>query len=218
VRIHISLSPNTEILPFDYQHYLTGTFHKWIGENNIHDEISLYSIGWLDAGAPVKNGINFPKGAAWFISFWDDELMRRTMSGAIKDPDAFCGMKVTEIKIQETPEFTGRTRFAVSGPILIRKYDKNPNGDHLLYDNPEAGHYLTETMKRKLIKAGLNHECTIRFDTSYSRAKTKLVKINNISNRASICPVIVEGDPEAVKFAWNVGVGHCTGSAFGALR
>jgi hypothetical protein len=28
------------------------------------------------------------------------------------------------------------------------EYDKNPNGDHLLYDNPEAGHYLTETMKR----------------------------------------------------------------------
>jgi CRISPR/Cas system endoribonuclease Cas6 (RAMP superfamily) len=30
--------------------------------------------------------------------------------------------------------------------------------------------------------------------------------------------VVVEGTPEAVRFAWTVGVGELTGSGFGALQ
>lgn len=218
MRIHFSLTPNSQVVPFDYQHYLIGTFHKWIGKNNIHDDISLYSISWLDGGEITDGGYNFPKGARWFISFWDEQLAKLAISGAMNDPDTFCGMVVSQVQIQETPEFIGRTRFSVSSPVLIRKYETNPKGDHLLFNNPETELYLTETLKKKLKKANLNYECSVKFDTTYSRAKTKLVNINNIKNRASLCPVIVEGDAEAVKFAWNVGIGHCTGSTFGALR
>jgi len=57
----------------------------------------------------------------------------------------------------------------------------------------------------------------VSFDKNYLNPKTKLVNIKNIKNRANFCPIIIEGDPEAIKFAWNVGVGHSTGSCFGAL-
>lgn len=42
MRIHISTTKNTSLVPFDYQQKLVGTIHKWIGHNSIHDSISLY--------------------------------------------------------------------------------------------------------------------------------------------------------------------------------
>ena len=217
MRIHLSLTPNEKTVPFDYQHYLVSTFHNWIGKNIIHDEISLYSISWLQGGNMVKKGFEFPGGAEWFISFWDQELCKKVIGSIIEFPSAFCGMSVSEIQMHETPAFSTKERFIVSSPVLIRKYDENKKAEHLIYSNSESDYYLTETLKSKLKAVGLNYEVNIKFDRNYEKAKTKMVNLSGIHNRASFCPVIIEGDPEAIKFAWNVGVGHSTGCGFGAL-
>lgn len=217
MRLHFNLTPNTEIVPFDYQHYLIGTFHKWMGWNVIHDEISLYSLSWLQGGNMVKNGFDFSNGASWFISFWDEAIGKQLIFNALKEQNVCCGMMVKEIQIQNTPNFSCKERFKVSSPIFIRKYDENKKAIHLTFKDKDANLYLTETLNTKLKVANLNYSIKVKFDTNYSNAKTKLVKIKNISNRANFCPVEIEGDSEAVKFAWNVGIGHSTGSGFGAL-
>ncbi|HKJ32466.1 MAG TPA: CRISPR-associated endoribonuclease Cas6, partial [Balneolales bacterium] len=84
----------------------------------------------------------------------------------------------------------------------------------------EADAALTRVLRKKLEKAGYetkDREVMVGFDRSYPKAKTKLVDIKGIKMKASMCPVIVQGTPEAVQFAWNVGVGELTGSGFGAL-
>jgi CRISPR-associated endoribonuclease Cas6 len=69
------------------------------------------------------------------------------------------------------------------------------------------------------MKAGLqDNTLDIRFDTSYSGAKTKLISYGKIKNRVSVCPIIIKGTPETKAFAWNVGVGNSTGIGFGALK
>ncbi len=217
MRLHFNLTSNTETVPFDYQHFLIGTFHKWMGWNKIHDEISLYSLSWLQGGKMVNDGFSFPNGAKWFISFWDEEVGKQLIMSAMKEPDVCCGMKVKEIQIQENPNFSGREKFITASPILIRKYDENRNAKHLTTKDEEADYLLTETLKKKLKTANQNYDVKVSFDKNYFNPKTKLVKINGIENRANFCPVIIEGDPEAVKFAWNVGIGHSTGCGFGAL-
>jgi hypothetical protein len=47
MRIKLLLTPNIPIVPFSYQHHITGAFHRWLGENQLHDGTSLYSLGWL---------------------------------------------------------------------------------------------------------------------------------------------------------------------------
>ncbi|MEW6005837.1 MAG: CRISPR-associated endoribonuclease Cas6 [Stygiobacter sp.] len=217
MRLHFNLMPNTKIVPFDYQHYLIGTFHKWMGWNEIHDEISLYSLSWLQGGKMTKDGFDFPNGARWFISFWDEEIGKQLIMSAMKEPDVCCGMKVKDIQIQENPNFSNKEKFIAASPIFIRKYDENRKAKHLTYKDEEANFYLTETLKKKLKTANLDYEVKVSFDKNYMYPKTKLVKINGIENRANFCPVIIEGNPEAVKFAWNVGVGHSTGCGFGAM-
>ncbi len=103
------------------------------------------------------------------------------------------------------------------GPIFIRKYDENKKAVHLTYKSEKVDDYLNETLKRKLEKAELKLKLNVSFDKNYHSPKTKLVRINGINNRASFCPVILDGEPEAIQFAWNVGIGHSTGSGFGAL-
>ena len=217
MRLHFLLSPSKQIVPFDYQHFLIGTFHKWMGWNTIHDEISLYSLSWLQGGKMVKNGFDFINGAKWFVSSWDEEIGKQLIINAMKNPEVCCGMYVREIQIQDTPEFGSKERFVASSPIFIRKYDENRKAIHLTYKDNDADKYLSETMNKKIKTAGMNYEVKVSFDKNYYAPKTKLVKINDVENRASFCPVIIEGEPEAVKFAWNVGVGHSTGCGFGAL-
>lgn len=48
MRLNLRLTPNEEPVPFDHVHNLTGAIHKWLGKNDLHDKISLYSFGWLN--------------------------------------------------------------------------------------------------------------------------------------------------------------------------
>jgi CRISPR-associated endoribonuclease Cas6 len=217
MRLHFNLTPNIQTVPFDYQHFLIGAFHKWMGWNQLHDEISLYSLSWLQGGKMTKDGFDFPNGAKWFISYWDEEIGKQLITNATKEPDVCCGMVVNEIQMQDTPLFGSRERFITSSPVFIRKYDENKKATHLTYKDEEADIYLTETLKKKLKTAKMDYDVKVSFDKTYFKPKTKLVTINGIQSKANFCPLIIEGDPEAVRFAWNVGIGHSTGSGFGAI-
>jgi hypothetical protein len=66
MRLHFTLTPNQQPLPFAYQHFLIGAFHKWLGHNLLHDDISLYSLSWLQDGTMRNGALNFPRAARWF--------------------------------------------------------------------------------------------------------------------------------------------------------
>lgn len=226
MRLHFALCPNTQTVPFDYQHFLTGAFHKWLGDNALHDGISLYSLSWLHGGVTRRNGqriaggLDFPNGARWFISAHDETLLQRVADGALRAGEVCCGMSVTEIRTQRTPDFGPRFNFKAGSPILARSKEAQGRVIHYLFSDEAADEVLTQTLRHKMDAAGLDEShqsATVKFDRDYRGAKTKLVTIKGIGNRASVCPVIVEGTPEAVSFAWNVGVGHLTGNGFGSL-
>jgi len=221
MRLHFTLSPNQQPVPFAYQHYLTGALHKWLGRgNDLHDALSLYSLSWLNGSLLRRDALEFPRGARWFISFHDESLADAIVTNALADPEVCCQMRVTRIEQQATPQFGSRHTFKVGSPILARSKEIDGKVKHYIFSDPEADATLTATLRHKLDRAGLgapHNEVVVKFDKTYRNPKTKLGTIKDIHNRASICPVIVEGTPEAVQFAWNVGIGHGTGSGFGCL-
>lgn len=222
MRLRLTLTPNQQPVNFNYQHFLTGAFHNWLGKNELHDRISLYSLSWLDGGMRVNNHLEFPKGARWFISSYDDEILRKIEDGILTDPQVCCGMTVIKIEQQHTPDFGKRYIFKVGSPILAKgKADENGKVTHHIFSDPKADEILTTTLRHKMDVAGLDEPhktVTVCFDRDYERPKTKLVTINSIEHKTSVCPVIVEGTSEAVQFAWNVGIGNLTGSCLGSLR
>jgi CRISPR-associated endoribonuclease Cas6 len=69
----------------------------------------------------------------------------------------------------------------------------------------------------ELAKQGLTTDVHVAFDHTYHNPIIKMVKYRDINIKGTLCPVIVEGDPRAVQFAWEVGVGNSTGIGFGAI-
>ena len=220
-RLHLRLSPNTEPVPFDHLPRLTGALHKWLGENDLHDGLSLYSFGWLSGGKRRGNFLQFAGGAGWNVSFLSDTEADRLRQGIRRDPLVFAGMRVFELREQITPGFGGTARFLVDGAVLTRQNRDDGGRNHLTFEDPASDATLTRTLRRKLIQAGAedsNDSVTVRFDRSYEKARTKLVTIKGTEYRTSECPVIVEGPVEAVRAAWLLGVGELTGMGLGALK
>lgn len=218
MRLHLTLTPNTQQIPFNYQHQLTGALHKWLGQNELHDKISLYSFSWLRGHATrVEKGLTFPRGMNWFISFWEEGYSQQLIKGILDDPILFNGVQVAEVKIQETPDFGTSGYFKVASPVLLRMNTDSGVRKHLTTKDKEINQLLTLRMQSKMKQANVSSNIDIRFDENYRNPKTKLVHIKGTKLKTNVCPVIIEGDSEALKFAWNVGIGELTGSGMGAL-
>lgn len=219
MRLHIHTSNNTSPIPFNYQQKLTGVLHKWLGKNNSeHGDISLYSFSWLQNAVTDKGGLNFPKGGKWFISLYDFQRAKDITAQIRKEPEMFCGLCVNEVVLEETPDLSNRELFYLGSPILI----KRPDGERIIeygFDDPLSGRLLEETLKTKMQKAGLSDDDTlhIEFGLSYTKKKKKLVWYDGISNKSNMCPVFIHGSNETKQFAWNVGLGNCTGIGFGSI-
>jgi CRISPR-associated endoribonuclease Cas6 len=219
MRLYLQVTRNSKPISFNYQSYLTGAIHKWLGNNEHHGTLSLYSFSWFENVTVRKNnGIMLNDNSYFFISAYKEELIKQIIDGIMKDPSVCFGSRVAEIQIKDTPLFSSTEMFLTGSPVFIkRRFDKSEK--HITFDHPQCNDYLTETLQKKLKAANLPFEnIKVRFDTSYSSPKTKVVKYKEISNRANICPVIVEGTPEQIAFAWNVGAGNSTGVGFGSLK
>ena len=217
MRIHLKLSNNKTTLPFNYQPYLVGAFHKWLGKNAEHGELSLYSFSWLSNGKIQKNGFEFPDGTNWFISAHDETLIKKIIIGIQNDPEIKFGLTVKEILLNETPNFTNAERFKVASPVFIKR-NTSEGIKFYFYNDADSPKLLTETLKHKLEKAGIeNSNVEVTFDKLYPNPTTKKSNYNGIDNKGSVCPIIITGSQEQITFAWNVGVGNSTGIGFGAL-
>lgn len=218
MRVYLKLTSNTGPCPFNYQQNLVGAFHKWVGRNTIHDDVSLYSLSGLSRGrVKARKYLDFENGAVWFISSFDEKLIKRLIEGIQKDPSVAFGMEVCEITIKQTPQFSTHEIFKVASPVFIKRQTEEGT-IHYSFEQEESGQFLTETLKRKLREAGLpDDDIEVKFDRSYPRAKMKVVRFKETKNKGNVCPVILKGSPESIAFAWNVGVGNGTGICFGAL-
>ena len=217
MRIHLTLSNNTKPVDFNYQQKLVGTIHKWLGMNDIHDQISLYSFSWLKGGRKEDDHLDFNNGASFFISFYDTSKLKDIIKGIQSTPEAFYGMIVKNIVIQETPLFETKQKFMAESPIFL-KYSTDKKSKFYYYTDPESNEILTKNANNKLRKAGLSGDpINVYFDTNYKGAHTKGTSFKGIFSKGSLCPIIVEGTPEQISFIWDAGIGNSTGIGFGSL-
>jgi len=218
MRIHLKTTTNTGIIPFNYQPFLTGSLHKWLGNNPFHDGMSMYTFSWLHGGETTKKGLLFPNGASFFISGYQNEFIKELVFGIQKSPEIAFGLKVNEIIIQEDPQFGNERIFHPGSPILIKRR-MDDKDHHFTWEDEQANELLTETLQNKLRKVGIDDkDVDVKFDPDYRNRKIKTIYYNKIGNKVNMSAVKITGTPEQLAFAWNVGVGNSTGIGFGALK
>lgn len=220
MRIHIKTSPNTEVVPYNYQRNLVGAIHQWLGENDQHDKLSLYSFSWLQGSTKSPKGWLFPEGAQWFISAYEPSFLQTLIRGIQENPEIAFGLTVEEIQLQNTFPFqVEEMNFRVASPVFIKKRIDHKRSKYIYFDDSEASNLMTATMQRKLQDAGMeDNSLEISFDKSYKNPEIKGIEYSKGKRiKGSVCPIIIKGKPESIAFAWKVGVGHSTGIGFGAL-
>ena len=223
MRVYLQLSKNKRPVPFNYQQQLVGVFHRWLGINDYHDDISLYSLSWLQHIGRVKHkttsdGINFPYGASFFISSPLEDLQTRAVAGIFQNEEVAWGMQVETVTLVKSKDFGNQHTFRAQSPILIKRNRTEQKHQQYYYpSDPETPQFLTETLQNKLQRMNLPTDVQVAFDTTYPKPIIKKIKYRDIDIKATLCPVVVEGHPRAVAAAWEVGVGNSTGIGFGAL-
>jgi len=225
MKIRIYLSNNSEPIGFNYPHRLCGVFHQWLGSNDLHNQLSLYSLGWLNGKVKVKDGhLHFPKGAYWDIGIHNDAVAEQLIQGLLLKDFYFHGMGIRKVTRLAPPYVSeGRYRFLAGSPVLLRKKRVDgKNREHVTYQKQKESQTILERVfSKKAGEANISVNGTgnisIRFDEEYPNPKTKLIDVRGIKNRASVCPVIAKGPPEALEFLWTVGAGELTGVGFGSL-
>lgn len=219
MRLHIYLSKNTSIVPFVYQERQVSKLHHWIGKNEVHDKVSLYSFSWLKNGQQEQDGLSFRNGSQFFISCHDGSLIKQIIKKIQKDNDFGWGMKITSLILEDDPDFELQHRFLVASPVFIKRSHLDKKGYKFIYHNDEGvNQYLTESLQRKLKEAGLPYDDVhVQFDDSYPSPTIKGFSYKGIFNKGSVCPIIIKGTSDQIAFAWNVGVGNLTGIGFGSL-
>ena len=221
MRIYLKTSGSQQVIAYNYQRKLVGCIHKWLGPNKWHDQISLFSLSWLYGKykSVKKKGLIFDQGAQFFFSCPNPIIIKQLIHGIQESPEMFEGLVVQEVSLVETPSFGEEAYFYVQSPVLIKRTQEQNRIKFYFPEDHEANKLLTETLVNKLKNAGLeDKKINVSFDSNYPKAQKKVSTYNGIDNKASICPIRIQGDPEAVAFAWEVGVGNSTGIGFGALK
>jgi len=220
MRLKIKITKNTLTVPFNYQQKLVGTIHKWIGRNDEHGKQSNFSFSHLQYGEVTKKGFNFPEGSVLYISSTDNELLTKIYKGIKDDSSLFNGLSVYEIRIIPEPEFQKKERFSLLSPLLIKQWlGEGKKHKHLTFEDNEVDKILTENVKKRLVYNKIPDDTLkITFDRTYLGKKTKVINYRGIGNKTSVCPIIIEGKVNSMKFLWNNGVGHSTGIGFGCLK
>jgi len=219
MRILLKIQGTGNVIPFDHQHLLVGTIHKWLGKrNSIHDKVALFSFSRIRGGTFLQEGLIFEKGCSFFFSAYNPEIIKTLIGGVQKDPSMFLKLIVNEIIIQDDPDLSSRDLFYPGSPVLIKRRIDN-DIKHTTYIEPNASMYLKETLRTKMKHAGFSDEnFEIRFNPLNNQASTKLVNYKGIENKANWCPILIQGSPEIKVFAWNVGIGNSTGIGFGSIE
>lgn len=220
MRIHITTTPVSQVLSYNYQNRLAGAIHKWLGtDNQYHGKPALFSFSMLTGGQSVDSrGLRFPNGARWFISAFDTEFLKQLILGIQRDPVITEKMAVREVTIQDDPVFGQAHVFRVGSPVLVKRKLTENKIHHCVFSEKEADDLMTNALCTKLSKAGLATDgVRVEFRRDSPGARAKVIHYDGVGNRVNFCPIAIYGMPEQLAFAWNAGVGHSTGIGFGSL-
>lgn len=223
MRIKIELSPNTTLVPYDYQSILVSRIHDWFGkENKFHNSLSSYSFSWFMNGNGTSKGINFNRGTYFIFSSYDSSVVKKLITGVQSNPEFGFGMFINSIQILEHIPFedNAQYRFIAASPIFLKRSTSEKNYKYFYYKDQESSELLRENLLFKLNKLNLptDDSLKINFDNTFSNPRIKGFIHKGIRIKGSSCPVLISGKASTVEFAYEAGIGNSTGMGFGLLE
>lgn len=236
MRLKINLKSENRIkIPFNYNHILSSIIYNKIADLDLADElhssnsfkffnfsqINIQKRKIVDDGIIAKNGrINF------YLSSPNDLLIKNLVNGFVDDLEIKFKNEtliVEKIEALRTPDFSEKSEFKTISPINIRDL----NNENKRIDLAPSDKFF-KGIKNNLIKKYCNFNEIDRTDkkikvySEMANVKRKRITIpkgpNTTYHRAYMMDIILEGDIDLIKFAYDVGLGEKNSMGFGMIE
>lgn len=240
MRLKIILSSEKVIkIPFNYNHILMAIIYNKINDidyaKEIHDsrsfkyftfsKINIFNKRLFKSGFISKDGM-----ISFEISSPNFYLIKKLAEGFLKEKYILFQKQILFVKKVEVisdPIFKSPMYFYTISPIIIKK-KKLINGKFRIWDL-EVNDEFFSSLERNLIKKYnefnnnyLNEDIHLKIYSEMNHVKRKRISINNHNNktfhRAYLMDLIIEGDINLIKFAYDVGLGSKNSLGFGMIN
>lgn len=231
-------------IPINYNHFLTAAIYNYLAKadkkysSKLHDlnSYKFFTFSWLQIQKKRIKG-SFIKIMSneilWFISSPSKEFINTFANGLMKVGCLRVGdssFELQQMEVLTEVEINSEMKFICLSPIVVttKKYH---NGELVKYyykpeDDPKE---ISEKIKNNLAKkynsfynTDVKEEIEITFDKNYlpkSKVLVHYIKGNlDIKIPAIMCPFIVKGNKELIKFGYECGFGELNSSGFGMVR
>ena len=238
LKITLKSKRNRLKIPFNYNHIVSAIIYNKIYDlefaQKLHSSNSYkfftFSSIHIHKFRQVKDGFLSQNGTIDFlISSPDDYLIKTLVEGFLEDQTVnFIGedLLVQKIELLPVPDFEEKVNVNTLSPIIVRTkkevdgklkiWDLNP-GDEQFYRNLENNlinkykefNGLEETDKKIIISSEMRNVKRKRITIDKGEEQT--------FHRAFLMDLVLEGDLDLIKFAYDAGLGEKSGLGFGMV-
>lgn len=224
-------------IPFNYNHILSAIVYSKIADIEFAEELhssnsyKFFTFSQLNIHKfkRIKSGFLSQNGKIDFlISSPDDYLIKSLVEGFLNDLTVnFIGedLIIEKVELLPVPEFEDKIDVKTLSPIISRT-KKEIDGELKTWDLAPGDHFF-KNLENNLIYKYLEYndlESTDKKITIYSQmrnVKGKRITIDNGNeqtfHRAYLLDLILEGDKDLLKFAYDAGLGEKSGLGFGMI-
>jgi len=237
LKLYLNSENNIINVPFNYNHVISAIIYDLIDDidyaNELHSkstfkyfcfsQINISKRKMVDGGFISQNGrINF------IVSSPDDKLITELVNGIMKKSFiTFLGQKLSIYKCEiiKQPIFTSKMEFFTLSPIIVttkkevdgklREWDLAPSDD---FYNGIKNNLLKKYLKFNNLEST---DKTINVYSNMKSVKRKRISINKGENttyhRAYSMDIVLEGDVDLIKFAYDCGLSSKNSQGFGLV-
>lgn len=225
-------------IPFNYNHILSAIIYNKIADlelsHKIHASHSYkfftFSQLHIHKFKSVKDGFISQNGTIDFlISSPDDYLIKSLVEGFLDDLTVdFAGRKliIQKVELLPVPEFEEKIKVKTLSPIITRT-KKEVDGEMKIWDLAPGDHFF-KNLENNLINKYIKFndidktDKNIKIYSEFNNVKSKRIVIDKgetqTYHRAYMMDLILEGDIDLLKFAYDTGVGEKSALGFGMIK
>lgn len=238
LKILLKSKKNKLKIPFNYNHILSAIIYNKIADldfaNKLHSSRSYkyftFSQIHIHNFKIIKDGFLSQNGMIDFlISSSDDYLIKSLVEGFLDDLTVnFIGedLFVQKVELLPVPDFSDKINVKTLSPIIVRT-KKEIDGNLKVWDLAPGDQFF-RNLEKNLINKYLKYndldgtDKKIKIYSEMRNVKSKRISIEKgdkkTFHRAYMMDLILEGDKELLKFAYDAGLGEKSGLGFGMIK
>ena len=238
-RIEIENEDGNIFVPFNYNHLIDSVIYQIIQKVNPDSKIhssklfkyfTFSQIYFSKFKMTNKGFIALDGKISLFVSSPNNDLLKEILQGFLSEKEIEIEgnkLSISDIKMMDEPTFTNKVEFKTLSPIIVNSH-KEIDGQIKRWDLSPSDENFFPFIERNLVKKyNMFYDTNLDKDSIKVYSILKNLKRKRISMKKGdsmhfhVCymmDIILEGDSNLIKFAYDCGLSNNNSMGFGMLK